>query len=367
MAPFPPLPLRKSPPAAAPAVLAAAAALTAYLCDAVLTPLHAKGYQPHEPSSECIAVLFTLLLPASAPYYVVVAGSIAAVFVKEAFGGEGHYPFHPSAVALAVVGLSWPDKVFFYPAPGTALPLWDASAAPLSAGMNATLSSGGLPTATTLNLVIGNVAGPMGASCILVVLACGLFLLCRGHLKLSVFLPYLAVCVLVPWLLPNLNDLPAYSLPWEFVRQRMYLEKYIILSGAMLFGGIFLAGEPVTQPVRLSSRVLYGLALGAFAAAVLARHPGTAVRVQKTQIAFANRHVFACASQLRVKRRAALPDPYLVVTLGMPHPLSSPRVAALSEPYPGRWTAHIVIGSAADVDAELLGWVETAYAFAQAK
>lgn len=251
-----------------PAVLAAAAALTAYLCDAVLTPLHAKGYQPHEPSSECFAVLFTLLLPASAPYYVVVAGSIAAVFVKEAFGGEGHYPFHPSAVALAVVGLSWPDKVFFYPAPGTALPLWDASAAPLSAGMNATLSSGGLPTATTLNLVIGNVAGPMGASCILVVLACGLFLLCRGHLKLSVFLPYLAVCVLVPWLLPNLNDLPAYSLPWEFVRQRMYLEKYIILSGAMLFGGIFLAGEPVTQPVRLSSRVLYGLALGAFAAAM---------------------------------------------------------------------------------------------------
>lgn len=105
----------------------------------------------------------------------------------------------------------------------------------------------------------------------------------------------------------------------------------------------------------------------AFAAAVLARHPGTAVRVQKTQIAFANRHVFACASQLRVKRRAALPDPYLVVTLGMPHPLSSPRVAALSQPYPGRWTAHIVIGSAADVDAELLGWVETAYAFAQAK
>ncbi len=105
----------------------------------------------------------------------------------------------------------------------------------------------------------------------------------------------------------------------------------------------------------------------AFAAAVLARHPGTAVRVQKTQIAFANQHVFACASQLRVKRRAALPDPYLVVTLGMPYPLSSPRVAALSQPYPGRWTAHIVIGSAADVDAELLGWVETAYAFVQAK
>ena len=189
-------------------------------------------------------------------------------FVKEAFGGEGHYPFHPSAAALAVVGISWPDQVFFYPTPGTMLPLWDASSAALSAGMNATLSSGGLPTATTLNLVIGNVAGPMGACCILAVAACGLLLLCRDHLKLSTFLPYLIVCVLVPWLLPNLNDLPSFSFPWEYVRQRVYLEKYIILSGTMLFGGIFLASEPVTQPNRHSSRIIYGLALGAFATAM---------------------------------------------------------------------------------------------------
>ena len=138
----------------------------------------------------------------------------------------------------------------------------------LSKTVNATLSSGGLPTATTLNLVIGNVAGPMGACCILAVAACGLLLLCRGHLKLSTFLPYLIVCVLVPWLLPNLNDLPSFSFPWEYVRQRVYLEKYIILSGTMLFGGIFLASEPVTQPNRHSSRIIYGLALGAFATAM---------------------------------------------------------------------------------------------------
>ena len=251
-----------------PALLALAAAVTAYLCDGILTPLHAKGYQPHEPSSECFAVLLTMLLPASAPYSIVVTGSIVAVFVKEAFGGEGHYPFHPSAAALAVVGIAWPDKVFFYPAPGTPLPLWDASDVALSAGMNATLSSGGLPTATTLNLVIGNVSGPIGASCILVVAACGLLLLCRGHLKLSAFLPYLIACVLIPWLLPNLNELPGFSFPWEFIRQRIYLEKYIVLSGTMLFGGIFLASEPVTQPNRHSSRIIYGLALGAFATAM---------------------------------------------------------------------------------------------------
>ena len=96
-----------------PALLALVAAVAAYLCDGILAPLHAKGYQSHEPSSECFAVLLTMLLPASVPFYVVIAGTVVAVFAKEAFGGEGHYPFHPSAVALAVVGLSWPDQVFF--------------------------------------------------------------------------------------------------------------------------------------------------------------------------------------------------------------------------------------------------------------
>ena len=84
-------------------------------------------------------------------------------------------------------------------------------------------------------------------------------------MQLSTFVPYLAVCVLVPWLLPNLNELPALSAPWEYVRQRIYLEKYILLSGSMLFGGIFLACEPVVQPNRWSSRLIYGLFLaGAF-------------------------------------------------------------------------------------------------------
>mgnify|MGYP005785410315 CR=1 FL=1 len=116
--------------------------------------------------------------------------------------------------------------------------------------------------AVPMNLLTGSVAGPLGTGAILVILACGLFLLCRGHLQLSTLLPYLIVCIAVPWLLPQLNDLPVLSFPWEYVRQRVYLEKYIILSGSMLFGGIFLACEPVTQPVRLSSRIIYGLLLG---------------------------------------------------------------------------------------------------------
>lgn len=62
-----------------------------------------------------------------------------------------------------------------------------------------------------------------------------------------------------------------------------------------------------------------------FAQKLLAAFPDTRVRVQKTQITFSNRHGFGCVSQLRVRKKAELPDPYIVVTLGLPAPLDSPR------------------------------------------
>ena len=87
-------------------------------------------------------------------------------------------------------------------------------------------------------------------------------------------------------------------------------------------------------------------------------------RVQKTQITFSNRHIFACVSFARVKRKAELPMRYMVITLGLPAPLDSERVAVKTEPYPGRWTHHFVVSSPEELDEELLSWIKTAYTFA---
>ena len=95
--------------------------------------------------------------------------------------------------------------------------------------------------------------------------------------------------------------------------------------------------------------------------------PEAALRVQKTQITYYRRRVFACVSFARVKRKRELPDPYLVLTLGMPYPLGSERVAVKVEACPGRWTTHIVLGSKSDLDGELLGWLREAYAFSERK
>ena len=63
------------------------------------------------------------------------------------------------------------------------------------------------------------------------------------------------------------------------------------------------------------------------------------------------------------------PGPAAVVQFskGLPYPLESERVAVKTEPYPGRWTTHIVIGKMSDLDEELFAWVVQAYEFSEKK
>ena len=109
------------------------------------------------------------------------------------------------------------------------------------------------------------------------------------------------------------------------------------------------------------------LLLAALEDAICARFPETKRRVQKTQISYYQRFVFACVSLARVKRKAELPRTWITLTLGLNYPLESPRVAAKTEVYPGRWTTHIVLGAPEDLDEELLSWLEEAYVFSERK
>ena len=93
--------------------------------------------------------------------------------------------------------------------------------------------------------------------------------------------------------------------------------------------------------------------------------PQTTVRVQKTQITFQNRHVFAALSLPRRARDRAAHA--LTLTLGLPVRLDTPRVMMAAEPDPGRWTHHLLLSGPQDLDEELLGWVRAAAAFAQTK
>ena len=97
-----------------------------------------------------------------------------------------------------------------------------------------------------------------------------------------------------------------------------------------------------------------------------AEFPDASVRVQKSQISFYGRHLFGAAS-LPVRRKNSWPEHCIVLTIGLSHRLSSPRVAVATEPYPGRWTHHILISDEVQIDSELLGWLREAWAFAESK
>ena len=97
-----------------------------------------------------------------------------------------------------------------------------------------------------------------------------------------------------------------------------------------------------------------------------AAFPAASVRVQKSQISFYGRHLFAAAS-LPVRRKKDWPKQCLVVTIGLSRRLESPRVAVAVEPYPGRWTHHVLVSEEEQIDEELMYWLREAWAFAESK
>lgn len=102
-----------------------------------------------------------------------------------------------------------------------------------------------------------------------------------------------------------------------------------------------------------------------FAAMEQAFHDAS-VKVQKSQISFYCPKLFAAAS-IPVRRKKDWPRECLLVTFGLERQLLSPRIAVAVEPYPNRWTHHVLLTCLDDLDETVMGWVEEAYQFSMEK
>lgn len=91
------------------------------------------------------------------------------------------------------------------------------------------------------------------------------------------------------------------------------------------------------------------------------------MKVQKSQISFYKKHLFACVSFARVRKKKDCPEVYIVVTFGLAQKKESPRIDVATEPYPGRWTHHVLISEREEIDDELLSWVREAAEFSAEK
>ena len=100
---------------------------------------------------------------------------------------------------------------------------------------------------------------------------------------------------------------------------------------------------------------------------ILAEIPDVNIKVQKTQITFYNRHNFTFVSFLPVRKAKERPKVYITVTFGLSYQKESPRIDVATEPYPNRWTHHVLISSPEEIDEELLGWLKEAAEFSATK
>ncbi len=100
---------------------------------------------------------------------------------------------------------------------------------------------------------------------------------------------------------------------------------------------------------------------------VFGQIPDVKIKVTKTQITFANKRGFAFVSFNPCRKAKERPETWMTVTFGLDYRKESPRIDVVTEPYPGRWTHHVMVGNAEEIDEELIGWIREAADFAASK
>ena len=100
---------------------------------------------------------------------------------------------------------------------------------------------------------------------------------------------------------------------------------------------------------------------------ILEQIPDVKIKVSKTQISFSNKRGFAFVSFNPCRRAKERPNVWITVTFGLSYRKDSPRIDVATEPYPNRWTHHIMVGSEEEIDDELMSWLREAAEFSASK
>jgi len=208
-----------------------------------------------------IGLIFAMLLPATAPWWVVLVGTFVAIVVgKQIFGGMGCNPFNPALVSLAIIMLSWRSVLDF----NEALVNYDPGfymVYPLAAVKH--FGTSAMAEYSILGLLMGRHSGGIGTTFGIGLIIGGLYLIMRGHIRWEIPLSFLAG-VFATALLFNISD------PDKFAGPLFHL-----LTGYTLIGAFFLATEDSSSPVNTIPMLIYGAGAGILT--VLIRNKGVFV------------------------------------------------------------------------------------------
>ena len=90
------------------------------------------------------------------------------------------------------------------------------------------------------------------------------------------------------------------------------------------------------------------------------------IKVSKTQISFATRTQFAWVWMPQPTDRKR-PMHSLVLSFGCGRQIVHEQIVEAIEPYPGRWTHHVIIAEEADLTGAVDAWLREAYRFSETR
>ncbi len=175
-------------------------------------------------------LLLALIIPPGVPLWIPIIGSAVGIAVgKCAFGGLGHNVFNPAIVGRLFLVGSWPSIMTTWETPFTAT----STATPLASGGDATISS----------LFYGNIAGCIGETSALALLAGGVFLILMRYIDWRVPLAYIGTVGILMWVL---GKDPLFQ----------------ILAGGLFLGAFFMATDYTTSPATKKGRIIFAIGAG---------------------------------------------------------------------------------------------------------
>ncbi len=263
-------------------------------------------------------LLLGLTLPAFAPWYVPLAGSVFAIIVGKAlFGGVGHFLWQPALVgrlAVAVVfapplfSVSQLDRPEGWPVlarnhvilgdvtnvdPGRAYRRWRLTATGTDRDaivrqrprdiLRSLTSRDDAPAESIMavlrdmppawDLICGAHGGGIGETCVLVILVAGLYLVYRNHFRGLLPASILAAAAVTAAVAPvRTGD----GLRWQWLPLTLegfqvgaIYVAYHLVCGELMLAAWFLATEMTSRPVTTPAQVIYGVVCGT--AAILMR------------------------------------------------------------------------------------------------
>lgn len=235
--------------------------ITCCIADVLCVKLAGRKIGLADISPVITGMMIPLFMPATIPYNVVIIASIFAIcVVKQPFGGLGQNIFNPAAGGLAFAIICFPQRMFSYSMPLDKLALDNLIEFKSVVSPAYTMFLGGAPKIDGVEMLLGNFPGPMGATNILVLITCLLFLIARKTASIKMTASFLISVSVLSFIFPRATMSGMESMQFE------------IMSGTLLISSIFLINDPVTSPKRESSKVFYGVLVAI--ATVFYRHYG---------------------------------------------------------------------------------------------